>query len=107
MSEDSKKALVLPVHHDGHGNVRGFLIDEAGVHAGEFRKVEEGKPIMGDLLQVQPIPGSPVLMAEVTPMPGTRPVQDAPRSGPAMVNSPEFRAGWERIFGKKHPVAEA
>jgi len=29
-----------------------------------------------------------------------------PRSGPAMVNSPAYRVGWDSIFGKQ-PVGEA
>lgn len=104
MADDgNSKGVIIPLAHDGKGTVRGVLVDEAGVHPADFRKVEDGQPIMGEVLQVVgPVEGTPFYEVERTRV--LSPAGD--RHGPAMVNSDAYRDGWDLIWGKGK-VAEA
>jgi hypothetical protein len=113
-ASDTKKALVLPIAHNEKGDFRGLVLDENGVRPSEFRRIEEGKPIIGDFVSVTPREGSHLLDAEFTRMPGSpRPpegeARPVPHQGPAKVNSRAYCDGWERIFGrgKKADIPEA
>ena len=108
MSDDtSKKATVLPLMHNDKGDFRGLVLDSNGIRAAEFRKLEDGKPIMGEFVEMTPRDGSPLLNAEFTRLPGmpSRPTES--RKGPAKVNSRAYTDGWDRIFGKKADLGEA
>lgn len=96
----TRKALLLPLAQGEGGTIVGLAIDDQGVTPYATSPLEEGRPIMGDTADLSPIPGTPWVRAEITPGPGSR-------SGPAMVNSPAYRDGYDRIFGKNTPVAEA
>lgn len=56
---------------------------------GELRPLIEGKPIYGELVQVEGKPGE---WCSMTPILNTK-------SGPALVNSKEYTDGWTNIFG--------
>ena len=61
--------------------------------------LEEGKPIMGDILKASPIPGTPY--AELTTeMEHPNPLPSA-RKGRTIYSIPskQFEEGWERVFG--------
>lgn len=108
---DSKKAVVLPLAHNGNGDVRGLVLDETGIRSAEFTRIEEGRPIMGEYVELKGREGSPLVDAEFHSLPGVPEVPPEERTsrgrGPARVNSRAYEAGWERIFGKKSPVGEA
>lgn len=58
--------------------------------------VKDGQPLGdGELLHLEPIEGSAAFSAKVVY--GGR---HGGRPGPAMVNSPSFRSGWDAVFGK-------
>jgi len=112
MSDDtSKKATVLPLMHNDKGDFRGLVLDSNGIRAAEFRKLEDGKPIMGEFVEMTPREGSPLLNAEFTRLPGMPTLEPqvtrSTRSGPPNVATPAYREGWDRIFGKKSDIGEA
>lgn len=55
MNDDtpSKKAVVLPLAHNAKGDVRGLVLDETGIRGAEFRRIEEGPPIMGEYVELK------------------------------------------------------
>jgi hypothetical protein len=58
-----------------------------GYEMGTLRPLEEGKPIHGELVQVE----GDGLWRKVKPI--------LRKSGPSMINSKEYREGWTTIFG--------
>jgi hypothetical protein len=110
---DSRKAVMLPLAHNGRGDVRGLVLDESGIRSAEFCRIEEGQPIMGEYVELKGREGSPLVDAEFHKLPGTplmppeERVTRGDRRGPARVNSRAYEAGWERIFGKKVTEGEA
>lgn len=113
MSDDtSKKAIVLPLSHNANGDVRGLVLDETGIRYGGFRRIEDGKPIMGEYVELKQREGSPLVDATFHKLPRavvpSEPVEArGERHGPARVNSRAYTAGWERIFGKRDSIGEA
>lgn len=99
------KDMMLPLGRSENGVVvvgARFTADEEGnrnVSIGEFRPIEEGKPIMGDILKARPIPGTSYVEL-TTEMEHPNPLPSA-RKGRTIYSIPskQFEEGWERIFG--------
>jgi len=112
MDDTTTKAIVLPLAHNANGDVRGLVLDETGIRGAEFRRIEDGKPIMGEYVELKGREGSPLVDAEFHKLPGSV-VPPAPEEvkaqgrGPARVNSNAYREGYDRIFGRKDPIGEA
>ncbi len=67
---------------------------------GILRPVKEGQPLRSDLpcVAVERQEDGTFSVQEL--MPGSRTEEAATSSGPAMVNSENFKTGWDRVFGK-------
>lgn len=102
-----KKPEMLPLAVSGRGDVLGLVRDEHGVRPTTFKPIEEGKPILGDLVTFQPREGSPIVDLEVTRMPGVPRPEETHRGGPARVTTDAYRDGWERVFGRSAVAGEA
>ncbi len=80
--------------------------DGAGVHvirarneqleAGELRTLKEGKPVVGEVVSLEPRPDNPRI-CDVRE--SYRP--SAPKKGPAQVATREYRENWDEVFGRK------
>jgi len=70
------------------------------IEAGALRPSEEGKPIAHELVKLSPREGEEIYDVEVLYDGRPKPVEDA-RSGPAQVATDDYRAGWNRLFGKR------
>lgn len=89
-SEDGKKLAVLRKRGDA-------------ISAGILSTVEEGRPLTGELLKLSPRAANPsVCDVEVLHAPSEAPrtATDDVSSGPAQVATPEYRAGWNSIWGR-------
>ncbi len=100
---------------DGKG-VGVVRLREGQVEVGRVQPMEEGKPILGEVVKLKPRPDSPrVCDVEVqyTPSRASDPTAaSAPAerarvsSGPPQVASDEYRNGWDVIWAhKKKPSA--
>ncbi len=67
--------------------------------AGEVRPVEEGKPLVGDLVRLKPRPEMPLLCDVDVEYEAPRPAKEG--GGPARVSSTAYRKGWDRMWGGK------
>ena len=98
------KDMLLPLGPLEGGGMAGvrFTADDEGnreVALGEFRPVEEGKPIMGDILKGASIPGTPYVEL-TTEMEHPNPLPSCKASGKVFsIPSAKFEEGWERVFG--------
>lgn len=88
MSDEKERKFML-YSPDGK---RALKFDSEGVHPleaaepGEADVVVETKPLLGPLREI---------------------TKETRIDGPAKVNSDEYRAGWDRIFGGKQEVGQA
>lgn len=87
-------ALITGPTEDNKG-ARVVRIKQDEVSMGELRTLEEGKPIVGEVVKLTPREGQPnVCDVDV--------VMDAPKptsKGPAKVATDSYRANWDRVFG--------
>lgn len=102
----SAKDVVLlgPPTADGAG-VHVIRAREERIETGELRALQEGKPIVGEIVTLKPRDGSP-RVCDVTDSyapPGARVSHAAPlgHKGPAKVATDAYREGWDEIFGPK------
>lgn len=72
---------------------------------GEVRPVEEGKPLAGDLVRLKPRPEMPLLCDVDVAYEAPKAAKGA--AGPVRVSSAAYRAGWERMWGKRRRRAKA
>lgn len=97
MSDDDKKrdhVHVGPVQPDG--SVPVFRKTEAGLEVGKVQLLEEGKPIMGELVSLTACEDGDGHWMESLDV-----GKAGSSGGPAMVNSKKYRDGWDGLFGKK------
>ncbi len=98
------KDLALIV--DRTDDLQGFQIirarvAERTVEFGTLRPLRHGKPIEGELVSLRPRKDAPFVYDVKTELPDTRrPTSD----GPAQVASPEYRKGWDAIWGGGSPA---
>jgi hypothetical protein len=97
----AKQDVVLlgPPTADGAG-VHVLRARDERIEAGELRPVQEGKPLVGELVSLRPRADAPRI-CDVTeswnPKGETAP---GAHKGPAQVATSAYRNGWEQIFAK-------
>jgi hypothetical protein len=77
-----------------------------GIELGEVRPLEEGKPILGDVVKLEPTPGFPMICQVKTELRVRAPkAADAQpsrsHSGPAKVASEAYRSNWDAIWSDR------
>jgi hypothetical protein len=106
--------LIHGVSQDGQ-NLAVLRARDDRIEAGIVRKVQDGEPLLGELVRLTPRPESPLLCdvqveyagpsAAASPPPGDR-AAHAPvgakltHGGPAQVATPDYRANWDAIWSK-------
>ena len=101
-SEDDKRDVVMIARVDSTRNEIHVIKPVAdGIEKAVLRPVEEGVPLMGDLVRLHPNPDFPMLAEIETVMRHPDGKSRARRSsdGPPMVASEAYRRGWDAIFG--------
>jgi hypothetical protein len=96
-AESSSKDVVLlgPPTADGAG-VHVLRAREERVEAGELRALQEGKPVVGEIVSLKPRPENPrICDVEQSYAPGV-----GKKKGPAQVANDRYRDNWDEIFGK-------
>jgi len=77
---------------------------------GEVRPLEQGKPILGDVVKLEPRPGLPFVCDVKTEFRHPEAAQDtAPRRrhpGPAQVSSDAYRSNWDAIWSQRRSSEE-
>ncbi len=98
---ESKDVVVLgPPTADGDG-VHVLRARNEKVEAGELRALEEGKPVVGEIVSLEPRKDDP-RVCDVRD--SWKPPAPAPaKKGPAQVASQAYRDGWKQIFEKPKP----
>lgn len=104
MSNDApapKRDVVVlgPKTKDGEG-VHVLRARDERVEAGELRGLKEGRPVVGEIVTLEPRADNPLVCdvresfstSDATP-------ESASRKGPAKVVSRAYRDGWDEIFG--------
>lgn len=93
-------ALVCGVSSDGEGLE---IIRKRGerLEAGTVRRLEQGKPIHGEVVRLKPREQSPLLCDVEVELPAPR-AHAAPQltSGPAQVATDSYRKNWEAVYGR-------
>jgi len=107
MSENDDKAcshgdelVVGPSLGDGHHAYVRHKGDHE-IEAGVFRVVQEGQPIHGEPIIIEPQEGSHAF--RVRSLEAALPLT----KGPSKAATDAYRNGWDNLFGKKSPVAQA
>jgi hypothetical protein len=93
--------LLGPPTADGAG-VHVIRAREERIETGELRALQEGRPIVGEIVTLKPRDGSPRICdvtASYAPH-GAQPAQLG-HKGPAKVATDAYREGWDEIFGTK------
>lgn len=102
--KDAKEDVVVlgPPTADGSG-VHVLRARDERVEAGELRAVEEGKPITGELVSLQPRKENPrVCDVKESWRPPSPPAQG--KKGPAQVATKEYRENWDTVFTSKREL---
>lgn len=90
--------MVCGVSDDGRGI---DIIRKRGerIETGTVRRLEQGKPIHGEVVRLRPRESSPLICDVEVQVPA--PAQSAPAvtSGPAQVATETYRQNWEAIYG--------
>jgi hypothetical protein len=95
--------LIGPPTADGAG-VHVLRAREERIEAGELRGIQEGKPITGEIVTLQPREDNPrVCDVKQSYAPPTTASLPLGHKGPANVASEAYREGWDEIFGAKPP----
>lgn len=99
MSDTKKSEDVVLIHgrnDDGALQILRKKGDE--LSAGELRPIEEGKPIQGDVVTLRPRKEMPLLcdVEEEVKLPRPKGTKK-----PAKVASDQYRAGWEKLWGRR------
>ncbi|MCB9589805.1 MAG: hypothetical protein H6718_30600 [Polyangiaceae bacterium] len=107
-AKEQDVVLVTGPTDDGKGmNVLRAKNDTLQV--GAVRPLEEGKPILGELVKLKPRADSPALFDVESQLPSPAPAKDtaakrqhpgarATSAGPAQVATDTYRSGWDRIY---------
>ncbi len=105
-SSPAVKDIVIlgPPTADG-GGVHILRAREERIETGELRAMEEGRPIVGEVVTLKPRDANP-RVCDVTSSfnpGGLAPSPRSPQKGPAKVSTRAYREGWDEIFGTKRP----
>jgi hypothetical protein len=93
-------AVICGLSPDGEGV---NIIRKRGerVEAGTVRRLEEGKPIHGELVQLQPRPGQPLVCDVEVKLAAPSQLREAHNAGPAQVATESYRKNWDAIYKRK------
>jgi hypothetical protein len=96
---DRDVAIVCGVSDDGQGV---DIIRKRGerIEAGTVRRLEQGKPIHGEVVRLRPRDQSPLVCDVEVEVPAQgRQESPASTSGPAQVATENYRKNWDVIYG--------
>ncbi|HSO34787.1 MAG TPA: hypothetical protein VLT33_19770 [Labilithrix sp.] len=96
--------LLGPPTADGAG-VHVIRARDERIEAGELRAIQEGRPIVGEIVTLKPRESNPHI-CDVTDSFSVQAASPAPpaqlgHKGPAKVATRAYREGWDEIFGPK------
>jgi hypothetical protein len=98
--------ILGPPTADG-GGVHVLRAREEKVEIGELRALEEGRPIVGEVVTLAPRKDNPrvcdVKDSYRPPSTASTTALAVTHKGPAKVSTEAYRDGWDEIFGKKPP----
>jgi hypothetical protein len=110
---DASESTASATDHDDVALIHGRTDDGKGLkilrrrqdrlEVGAVVPLIPGKPIVGEVVRLEPRKESPLLCnvhVEYTPPNAVRPTS----AGPAQVANARYRENWEQIFGKKDDV---
>jgi hypothetical protein len=99
---DKPKDLVLAVTttEDGDG-LKVLRRRRDTVEVGEMRRLEEGRPVHGEVVRLSPRPELPVLFDAETVMEAPATSKGESRAGPAQVASDRYRKNWDAIWRRR------
>jgi hypothetical protein len=98
-------AFVCGVSNDGQSV---DIIRKRGerIETGTVRRLEQGKPIHGEVVRLRPREHSPLVCDVDVELPAPAAVTTPPTSGPAQVATETYRKNWDAIYGRpKKPRA--
>jgi hypothetical protein len=76
------------------------------IETGTVRRLEQGKPIHGEVVRLRPRENSPLVCDVDVELPAPAGAMDPPTSGPAQVATETYRKNWDAIYGRpKKPRA--
>ncbi len=94
--------LLGPPTADGNG-VHVLRAREERIEAGELRALQEGRPVVGEVVSLRPREDNPRICDVAD---SYKPAGAGARKGPAQVATEAYREGWDEIFAKtKKPDA--
>jgi len=103
-----RKDLVLAHSRTPDGNgVNVLRSREDRVELGTMRPLEEGKPLVGEVVKLTQRKESPALFDAETVVEaaetnaGSKPSSKTNRSGPPQVSSAEYRSNWEAVYKRR------
>ena len=99
--------ILGPPTADGAG-VHVLRAREEKVEVGELRALEEGRPIVGEIVTLAPRKDNPRVCDvkdsyRAPSSAGATTALALAHKGPAKVSTGAYRDGWDEIFGKKPP----
>ena len=101
--------LLGPPTNDGAG-VHVIRAREERIETGELRALQEGRPITGEIVTLEPRKDNPrVCDVKESYKPKAHPAAALAHKGPANVATDAYRDGWDEVFGadKKKPPSTA
>ena len=93
-------ALVCGVSGDGQGV---DIIRKRGdrIETGTVRRLEQGKPIHGEIVRLRQREDAPLLYDVEVQVPAPAQSAPTPSSGPAQVATDNYRKNWDAIYGRQ------
>lgn len=98
-SADPDVALVCGVSDDGQGV---DIIRKRGdrIETGTVRRLEQGKPIHGEVVRLKQRESSPLVYDVEVEVPAPAQTASPASSGPAQVATDTYRKNWDAIYGR-------
>lgn len=95
-------AIVCGLSNDGQGL---DIIRKRGeqLEAGTVRRLEQGKPIHGEVVRLRPREQFPMVCDVEVELPGPAAPRGTTLSGPAQVATDSYRKNWDAIYGSRKP----
>jgi len=96
---DPDVAVVCGVSGDGQGV---DIIRKRGdrIETGTVRRLEQGKPIVGEVVRLKPRESSPLVYDVEVELPAPAQTASSASSGPAQVATDSYRKNWDAIYGR-------
>jgi hypothetical protein len=95
-------AIVCGLSNDGQGLE---IIRKRGerLEAGTVRRLEQGKPIHGEVVRLRPREQFPMVCDVEVELSGPPAQKPSTLSGPAQVATDSYRKNWDAIYGSRKP----